>query len=727
MKRFGNLTVGGIGTKIFVLILVTVVLVSGAFMLISVNRSGNLTRQTAETSARQQETPSAITADTMSLITRTTMERTTGMEAAITDEMFRDILSRVLLVSDYATKIFADPAAFPARPYAGPDASLDGRMAAQVLWADGLDPDDPALAERTGLLANLSEMMISLCEATGTDNVYVGTEEGIFLSVNRSSADWFLEDGSLKSYDPRTRFWYRQALEAGGPVFSDLEVDATTGELSVVCAVPVYGPDGKPAAVVGSDLFLHAMEDVVAGLVSDGGYSWIVNRSGHVIYSPNPEVLRVSSSADAADLRESGNRELAALVSDAMTERTDVRIVSVQGEPFYMLGAPIPTVGWTLFSAFSKEAVDQVEASLLASYAGITEEARGSYQDMIRKTSHSSMILLCLIALASAAGAIVLGRRIVKPLNTITKRISQLSESNLEFRMEDAFRTGDEVEELARSFAAISHKTVEYLDTVRRVTAEKERIGTELSLATQIQAAMLPHIVPAFPDRKDFDIVGSMDPAKEVGGDFYDYFLIDSDHLCMVVADVSGKGVPAALFMMASKIILQSVAMLGGSPAEILTKTNEAICSSNEAEMFVTVWTGILELSTGRLTCANAGHEYPVFTRSDGSFELYRDPHGVVLGAMEGMRYTEYELTLRPGTKLFVYTDGVPEATNAGRELFGTKRMVDALNGDPDASPEEVLKNVRQAVDRFVLDAEQFDDLTMLCLLYKGPDAAREA
>ena len=364
-----------------------------------------------------------------------------------------------------------------------------------------------------------------------------------------------------------------------------------------------------------------------------------------------------------------------------------------------------------------------MEASLLASYAGITEEARGSYQDMIRKTSHSSMILLCLIALVSAAGAIVLGRRIVKPLNTITKRISQLSESNLEFRMEDAFRTGDEVEELAQSFAAISHKTVGYLDTVRRVTAEKERIGAELSLATQIQAAMLPHIVPAFPDREDFDVIGSMDPAKEVGGDFYDYFLVDDDHLCMVIADVSGKGVPAALFMMASKIILQSVAMLGGSPGEILTKTNEAICSSNEAQMFVTVWVGILELSTGKLTCSNAGHEYPMFKKPGGKFEMYKDRHGFVIGGMDGMKYREYELTLEPGAKLFVYTDGVPEATDDRQEMFGTDRMTEALNSDPEAAPMDVLKNVRRAVDAFVREAEQFDDLTMLCLEYKGPAA----
>ena len=219
----------------------------------------------------------------------------------------------------------------------------------------------------------------------------------------------------------------------------------------------------------------------------------------------------------------------------------------------------------------------------------------------------------------------------------------------------------------------------------------------------------------------EFDIYAVMDPAKEVGGDFYDFFLIDEDHLGMVMADVSGKGVPAALFMMASKIILQSCAMLGGSPAEILTKTNEAICSNNQEEMFVTVWLGILEISTGKLTAANAGHEYPVLQRTPcGPFELLKDKHGFVIGGMPGMKYREYELQMTPGTKLFLYTDGVPEATDADGNMLGMERMLAALNEEPDASPQELLKAVRRAVDGFVKDAEQFDDLTMLCFEYRG-------
>ena len=249
---------------------------------------------------------------------------------------------------------------------------------------------------------------------------------------------------------------------------------------------------------------------------------------------------------------------------------------------------------------------------------------------------------------------------------------------------------------------------------------ESSRIETELTMASSIQADMLPNIYPAFPDRCEFDIYASMDPAKEVGGDFYDFFLVDDDHLCLVMADVSGKGVPAALFMMASKIILANNAMLGKSPAQILTDANKAICSNNREEMFVTVWLGILELSTGKITAANAGHEYPVLRRADGDFELVKDKHGFVIGGMDGVRYKEYELQLSPGDRLFLYTDGVPEATSGEKELFGTERMLNALNGVRDAAPEDILKGVRQAVDAFVKDAEQFDDMTMLCVQYKG-------
>jgi len=252
-------------------------------------------------------------------------------------------------------------------------------------------------------------------------------------------------------------------------------------------------------------------------------------------------------------------------------------------------------------------------------------------------------------------------------------------------------------------------------DRSRRLAATQ----TELAMATQIQEAMLPTIFPAFPERAEFDVYASMDPAKEVGGDFYDFFLIDEDHLGLIIADVSGKGVPAALFMMISKTILQNYAKLGLSAGEILSRTNAALCSENKTDMFVTTWVGILEIPSGKMTCANAGHEYPAVCR-EGRFELLKDKHGFVLGGMDGSRYREYELQLQKGDKIFVYTDGVPEATNGENELFGTERMLGALNQNAAASPKELLAEVRRDVDAFVGSAEQFDDLTMLSMEYRG-------
>ena len=242
---------------------------------------------------------------------------------------------------------------------------------------------------------------------------------------------------------------------------------------------------------------------------------------------------------------------------------------------------------------------------------------------------------------------------------------------------------------------------------------------TELNMATDIQASMLPSIFPAFPARTEFDLYASMDPAKEVGGDFYDFFMIDDDHLGIVIADVSGKGVPAALFMMISKTIIKNYATLGIDAAEVLTRANDALCAQNTTKMFVTVWIGILEISTGKMNCSSAGHEYPAICH-DGKFELFKDKHGLVLGAMEESIYKGYEIQLEKGDKLFVYTDGVPEATNANEELFGTDRMIETLNKGTEAEPKQVLKIARAGVDEFVGAAEQFDDLTMVCLEYKG-------
>ena len=280
-----------------------------------------------------------------------------------------------------------------------------------------------------------------------------------------------------------------------------------------------------------------------------------------------------------------------------------------------------------------------------------------------------------------------------------------------------------ELENLSTTMANMEKSLSEYEETILKVNAEKQRIGVELSMANKIQTSILPTTFPAFPDRTDFDVFASMTAARKVGGDFYDFFLIDDDHLALVMADVSGKGVPAALFMMITKVIVQSCAMLGKDVAEILEKTNEALCKNNKTDMFVTIWMGIFEFSTAKLTACNAGHEFPALLRSGKKFELLRDHHSLFVGGMAETRYTPYTIDMEVGDKLFLYTDGVPEATNSKNKLFGTERMIDALNIDPNQNPEDIIKTVQDSVNKFVGSAEQFDDITMMCFEYKGKKA----
>ncbi len=721
MRKYKHITLGGIQQKVFNLVLIMLLLVVAVYSVMISYQMNHLTGIVTDTNEQQKGAITAISQQTMDAVIAGSLGSKTQMQAYIANDLFSDTADTVGTLGEYTRMLFEAAEQYSAREVALPNAALDGTGSVQLLTEAGVDLNDPAITDKIGLMGNLSELMLSLYANAEVDSCYVALPEGVMLLVDDHASSKIDAAGNVLSLPIHERDWYNGAIETGGLYFTDIVSDAFTGQYCVMCAMPIYVHD-EIVAVAGADLFLDNMEAYVNNMDESSGYVCIVNEKGHVVFSSRNEgIFQVRGDSEAKDLRTLGNEAMATFVSEALTRNTDVNLVEVDGTFLYMTGAPIGKVGWAIINMVDKALTDQPTVMMAAQYDDISEKAVSAFSDGISHARTWITVMLAIVTVLALVSALTLSKRIVKPLETMTKRVISLGGEDLQFKMEDTYRTGDEIEALAESFAMLSAKTLEYVDQVRKVTAEKERIGAELSLATQIQASMLPHIFPAFPDRSEFDIFASMDPAKEVGGDFYDYFLIDDDHLCMVIADVSGKGVPAALFMMASKIILQSVAMMGLSPAGILQRTNEAICSNNEAQMFVTVWLGILELSTGKLTAANAGHEFPALREPKGNFALYKDKHGFVIGGMEGVHYREYEMQLVPGSKLFVYTDGVVEATSAEKKLFGTERMIDALNIDPDAAPQDILGNVRASVDGFVKEAEQFDDLTMLCVEYKGP------
>ena len=714
IKKFG-ITIGGLQQKIVNLVLIFALLIIGLFVTVSIYMAKDLTKIVEKSGAEQKDSITKVSQETMQGTLNVSMTQSAEMQASIADNLFTAAQGNVLTLQEYAEYLFTHRDEYTDKTVPEPLLENDGIPSVQLQHEAAVDPaDDPDL----GLLANMNELLLSMYNNSGVVNsTLAATTHGDIIFVDDRAGANFNDDGTLQTFEVRERPWYTGAIEKGGLYYTGIELDAFTNIPGLVCSAPVYA-NGELVAVVGADVFLYNISEYVNDSTKYGGFVCIVNQNGEIIFSPKKDgTFKAVTSDQAADLRKGENAELGAFVTKALTDTTGLETVTVDGVEYYLCGAPMKTVGWTVISGVAKELSDQPTNAMLAAYDGINNEALGEYN---KASSHSQNVILLWTAILltlAFIGALTVAGRIVKPIETMTRRIDELSEGDLQFKMEDAYRTKDEIELLAEAFAELSAKTVQYIGQITTITAEKERIGAELELATRIQANMLPNLFPAFPQRSDFDIYASMTPAKEVGGDFYDFMLLDDDHLAVVIADVSGKGVPAALFMMMAMILIDNTTRMEGpeaSPGEVLTRVNNTICANNEEEMFVTVWLGILDLKTGKVKATNAGHEYPIIKKADGKFELLKDKHGMVVGAMEGLRYKDYEFKLEEGGTLFLYTDGVAEATNAENKLFGTERTIEALNEIPEESPEKLLKKVKENVDIFVGEAPQFDDLTMI-------------
>ena len=347
------------------------------------------------------------------------------------------------------------------------------------------------------------------------------------------------------------------------------------------------------------------------------------------------------------------------------------------------------------------------------------EALRGARRTYLRNIALTTLFMILLVAVLYG---LYLTRRIARPIRSIASETVRFSRENTlpPVPLTDQTPGEDEVKLLAMHVDKMEYAIMNYTENLRNVTSQKDRMQGELNVASGIQQGILPNMFPPFPERDEFELYANMHPAKEVGGDFYDFYFIDDEHLALVIADVAGKGAPAALFMMASKITLKQRCLAGGTPGEILADVNQLLCEGNHANMFVTAWLGILDVTTGELISANAGHEYPALCRADGTFELVRDHHGFVLGGMNGTKYKEETTVLQPGDSLFVYTDGVTEAADQEMHLFGTERMIETLNTSPHAAPEELLSIMTDSIRSFANGTDQADDITMLALQFNG-------
>ncbi len=350
-------------------------------------------------------------------------------------------------------------------------------------------------------------------------------------------------------------------------------------------------------------------------------------------------------------------------------------------------------------------------------------EADLSMSQVLDALNHFVIVIVAIIFSGVSLSVLLLlwvvSRSVTRPINRLTVGVAQVDGGNLDPAFE--IHTGDEIEDLANAFIKMTDKIKAYIINLAAETAKRERITSELAVAAQIQRDLLPNVFPAFPANSCFDIYAEMHAAREIGGDFYDFFLIGEDKLAFVVADVSGKGIPAALFMMMAKTIIKTNALSGYPVNEVLARANNTLFENNETSMFVTAFLGILDFNTGELSYANAGHNPPLIRNAQGNYEWLPVKHGFVLAGLQNVKYTRQEIQLARSQRIFCYTDGVTEAVNGNQELYSDRRLIDTLNLNKDLPTiTDLIGSVIKAIDAFTAGAEQADDITLLAVEFKA-------
>ncbi len=658
-------------------------------------------------------------------------------ESKIIDGEFWTMKHDLEVLARQVQMVLEEPTAYSPVEVPLPSQADAGKLTLQLLYSDNADRDDPELKEQILRIGGLRNMMLEIVEGSETlMDCMVSLPGGASIIVDRTPEGKVGPDGEPQFYNADRRPWYVGALVHGETYFTPVNRDNYFNVYEVMAGVPVY-VDGELAAVCGGSVQLESLAGIVEGArLGEYTDTCIINENGLMIYSSRKEGELGMNGMELKSLLESGNAGLVTLVDAALKGDVGFSLIEVDGKETYVAYAPIATLGWTQLLSISQEDLNATAYLLAEETDAVMEESISEMNSNAGRTAVTTLIIAAVLLGLAALLSLILSERLVNPIQRMTLRVSEMHGDDMSFQVEDVLLTGDEIEVLARAFANMSEKMKGYVAEIVQITSEKQRLDTELSVAADIQLNMLPRQFPAFPDRREFDLFAVMDPAKEVGGDFYDYFLIDEDHLALVMADVSGKGVPAALFMVISKTLIKNVTLSGryDNPADILRDVNDRLCEGNGDNMFVTVWLGILTISTGDLVSACAGHEYPVFYRRGKGFVMERDPHGMAMGAMEGSKYRNVQWHLDPLDMLFLYTDGVPEANNSAQELFGDDRMMAALDrsltvSDEDGIPGHAdlklfLHTMRAQIDEFAGETPQFDDITMMAVEYRGPQPA---
>lgn len=667
------------------------------------------------------------------------LQQLAEQKAQAIGEKFVTVETYVMGIAAQAQNIYEHPERYPDMETAlpVPDSNV---LAAQLLWSEGLEDEladepggIPLPTEEILKLGNIQDMLVQYnANNDMVSSAYIATESGWMIQADYIAYSKYNVTGASVDlehplyYEVKDRQWYKRASEVGSGqiVYTDVIRDIHAGGDCIVCAAPVY-LDDRLVAVASVGFYLEAICDAALNIdVGDHGYAFLVNEKGQVLASGSgiADGETAAYAEQIVDLRKSNNDLLAQAAAGMVGGESGWAELTLDGREVYLAYAPLEHSGWSFAVAVDKAQVISPAQESQEAILNLTRDIDDKQIRSIRYVYAAFIVaLICITLFVSACGTLF-SDRLTEPIHSLTDEVTRWDGSDRDSHID--LRTGDEIEDLGNAFNDMIAQINEYTQNISAMTAEKERIRTEIQVASHLQADMLPEVKGIYAERNDFTIAASMVPAKGVGGDFYDFFLLDEEHLALVIADVSGKGIPAALFMVESRTMIRSRLMTIGKGdrglSDVVEDINRSLCDNNKELMFVTAWIGVLNIVSGEVDFVNAGHCRPLIYRKNGSCEYETTFCGMMLAGMADTTYRQGHLKLDKGDILFLYTDGVTEAAGPDKKLYGEQRLKQTAEDAGRVPPQELLDVLWNAVDGFRGEEPQFDDITMLAVSWWG-------
>jgi sigma-B regulation protein RsbU (phosphoserine phosphatase) len=639
-------------------------------------------------------------------------------KASLVSEKFRAIEHQTMMVADIASHIYTHKEKYRSNPidYLRPEDV--GSIVPHVLTAPGVSLS--SIREEITLAANISDILRQFVVVDiGLTASYIGGEAGYLIVV-----DSFSNAVRETNFDVKNRDWYAEAKARGDLYWTDVFMDVLGRGAGITCAMPFYDTSsGTPVfkGVAGSGALLTAVERIVnSSKIGRTGYSFLLDDIGRVVVSPlRKPVAGDSEEEPYENYLHSESLKLKELARRMIGKEEGIMALKLSGEDVYVAYSPLDVIDFSMGVVIAAEEVTAPALSIRREIKELTGETMAA----VNRSFLTTLLIIAGVIIVTAGAALFVALRLSEsltaPIVKLYKGAAIIGAGDLNYQLE--VKSQDEIGVLAETFNRM-------IQNIKAVTGEKERINGELNAAADIQNNMLPRIFPKFSSNKELTLYAKMSPAKEVGGDFYDFFYLDREEtqIACIIADVSGKGVPAALFMVIAKTLLKVHLLSCMDPAETLETVNRLLCEDNPQSMFVTVFLCVIDLATGRMSYANGGHNPPLISLSGAPYEFMELKKGVPSGMFENSRYQSCELNLHAGDKLYLYTDGVNEAMNGAGEQFGNLRFLEKANTVRDLPPEDFDRAIREEIVLFAKGAEQSDDITTLAISYLGghPDGS---